>query len=71
MGPTGAGKTTTIQVCLGYKLKKGKLKGLSTLKVIKKMNEEHKDFLTSPSSASCTRYIKAVPLPNHGFDQPP
>ena len=71
MGPTGAGKTTTIQVCLGYKLKKGKLKGLSTLKVDGEMSKEHKDFLTSPSAKSCTRYIKAVPLPDHGFEQPP
>ena len=63
LGPSGAGKTTSIQVCLGYKLKEGKINGLKTLVVDGKMIPEHEDFLTSPSSESCTRYIKAVKIP--------
>lgn len=50
LGPSGAGKTTAIQVCLGYKLKKGKSNGLVTLLVDGVMDKEHEDFLTSPSA---------------------
>ena len=67
LGSTGAGKTTIIQVCLGYKLRKGETNGLDTLKVVGRMTSEHQDFLTSPSSKSCTRYIKAAKLPEKMF----
>ena len=33
------------------------------------MTKEHEDFLTSPSSLSCTRYIKAVQLPEKHFER--
>ena len=68
LGPSGAGKTTVIQIALGYRLRKGKKNNLSTLVVRGKMDKEHEEFITSPACKSCTRYIKVVKLPERLFE---
>jgi len=70
IGATGAGKSTSILRFLGYDLKKVIFNGkLPTFVPIKELQEKHKSFLTSPESASCTRYINAVELPKEAFPQ--
>jgi GTPase SAR1 family protein len=63
LGSSGAGKTTMIQVLLGYPQKLGKdSNGIPTLVPITKLSNEHKEFVAKASSKSVTKYVSAIQI---------
>lgn len=61
LGSSGAGKTTMIQMLLGYSLRKGKdTNGIETLLPTRPLSNDHKEFVAKASSKSVTKYVTAI-----------
>lgn len=72
LGSSGAGKTTTVQVLLKYKLiKQNDVNGMITLAPSVPLRKEHSQFVAKASTKSVTKYVSAIPmeLADYGYSK--